>query len=165
MLPSRLSLGDLEDVEAVCVRIVQQSLNGSAGHLRRAQYEDAVAYLISETWLMYRRYDPGKAKFATYAYPLLRNRMVDWWRSQLGRNRGAPRPQVVSLWDLDDGELERALAGGPGDDPATGDPDFDGLFASGGVPNGGVDGTPRRRALEVAPRRDTPTRTRRRGAA
>ena len=160
MLSSRFALGDLEDVEAVCTRIVQQSLDGTAGHLRHAQFEDAVTYLIEEAWMLYRRYDPARAKFATYAYPLLRNRMIDWWRAQLGSTRVKARPVVVSLSELDDGELERALAGGERDDPATGDPDFAGLFSARGARNGGLDCVEGVRAIAVAPRRDTPARGR-----
>lgn len=146
MLLSKLALGDLEDVESVCVSIVQQSLNGSAAHLRHAQFEDAVAYLVSETWILWSRYDPTRAKFATYAYPRLRNRMVDFWRMQLGSSRSRPRPVVVSLSELDEVELERALSGGERDDPAHSDPDLEGLFAEGSGGNGRVDAPAGRRA-------------------
>jgi len=166
MLQRPLVLGDLADVESVCVGIVQHSLNGSAAHLRHAQFEEAVAYLIGETWILWRRYDPERAKFATYAYPLLRNRMIDFWRSQLGSSRSAPRPTIVSLDELDDSELERALSGGDRDDPAYSDPDLAGLLESRSGERRRMDDAAGRRAPASAPRRIArPQRNRRTDAA
>lgn len=107
MLGSRLALHDVMDVEAFCVRIVDRS----SLELRHHDREDLVAYLIETCWELSRRYERGGVRFSTVAGTILRQRLVDWQRSQNGRTRWQFRgrtyerqlPTVVPLDDRPDG--------------------------------------------------------------
>lgn len=133
LLAQRLDLGNLIDVEAFCARIVARQLASAGGYLEPADRDDAVTYLIGETWVLWTRFDDGKgATFWTYSSPVLQRRMVDWYRARFGRASNAPRPRMVSTDELENAELERALSRGAGDDPAHSVTDLAGVLAGGG---------------------------------
>lgn len=128
-----LSLGDIRNVEKACDRIVEQHLRARRSMLTPSERDDLLAYLIGETWVLWRRYDPARgAKFATFAYPQLRLRVLDWYKIRIGRGSSPGHWGVSDIGALDDAELERSLGSGDGDDP------FDrvstrlGLLAAGG---------------------------------
>lgn len=147
-----LSLGDIRNVEQACENISYASRTLLRSRLTPSEREDLLAYLISEAWVLWRRYDPHRgAKFSTFAYPQLRMRVIDWQRRRLGRGAGPGEWGVSSLDRLlddpvngasdcggvDDGDgpesrLGWALATAERDDPAARYADLDGLFAAGG---------------------------------
>lgn len=140
LLASRLDLGNLTDVEAVCSAIVRRQLSSGAGYLEPADREDAIAYLIGETWALWLRFDAERgATFRTYASPILQRRIVDWYRAKLGRSSNAPRPRMVSTSELENAELERALRDRAGDDFTDCDPDLRRVLAGRGGSRGGLD--------------------------
>lgn len=147
-----LSLGDIRNVERACDRIIDQALSARRAHLSVGEREELLAFLISEAWLLQRRYDPTRgAKFSTFAYPQLRMRVLDWWKKKLGRGAGPGEWGVLSTGELDDGELERVLGSGRRDDPADRLPAFSGLQPAGGgkarrVVDAGRGAAPRRAA-------------------
>lgn len=133
LLAHRLDLGNLIDVEAFCARIVARQLASVGGYLEPADREDAVAYLIGEAWILWSRFDESKgATFWTYSSPVLRRRMVDWYRSRFGRSSNAPRPRIVSTDELEQAELERAIRGRAADDPADSYTDLSRMLAGAG---------------------------------
>lgn len=140
LLAHRLDLGNLIDVEAFCSRIVTRQLASAGGYLEPADREDAIAYLIGEAWILYSRFDAAKgATFWTYSSPVLQRRMVDWYRTKFGRSSNAPRPRMVSTDELERTELERALSGRTGDDPANSYSDLAGQLAGRGRRRGRLD--------------------------
>lgn len=130
-----LALGDIRNVERACDRIVEQALTTRRASLSPGEREELVAFLIGEAWVLWRRYDPEKgAKFSTFAYPQLRNRVLDYWRKKVGRQRPGRATKdnpgewgVLSTGELDESELERVLGSGRRDDPADRLPAFSGL--------------------------------------
>lgn len=156
MLNGTLQLGDIRNVEKLCDRIATQALGARVGRVSTSEFttsamhantiseherEELLSFLITEAWILWRRYDPSKgAKFSTFAIPQLRLRVLDWRRRKTGYRSGRSEGRkqqpgewgVLSTGDLDDPELERALASGRRDDPADRYADLDGLLAAGG---------------------------------
>lgn len=135
-----LSLGDIRNVEKACDRIVDQALLARRANLSPEEREEVVAFLIGEAWILWQRYDPSRgATFATYAYPQLRMRMLDWWRRKVGRLRPGRAAKdnpgewgVTDIGALGDDELERALGSRGGDSPFDRVASVDGLVRAGG---------------------------------
>lgn len=159
MLNGVLSLGDIRDVEKLCRRIIDQAMRNTKRTerhtrqiLRWPDYEDLLAFLIEQSWLLWLRYDPEhakQAKFSNFAIPQLRCRVLDWQRKKLGRGGSPGEWGVGSTGDLDEDELDRVFGSRDGDDPFARVSDFQwAVDAGGGKPSGLVDA--RRRA---APRR------------
>lgn len=133
LLNGVLELGDMRNVEHACDGIIVQYLRSRRSMLTPSEREDLLAFLVSESWMLHRRYDATRgAKFSTFAYPQLRLRVVDWYRRKLGRGAGPGEWGVEAIEGLDEFELERSLGARDGDDP------FDrvsariGLLAAGG---------------------------------
>jgi hypothetical protein len=80
VLNGRLSLHDIRDAEAFCQPIAQQAQLTS--HHDR---EELLAYLITELWILSKRYEPGGITFSTWAGHTLRQRTYDWQRTRYGR--------------------------------------------------------------------------------
>jgi hypothetical protein len=80
VLNGRLSLWDIRDAEAFCKPIAQQAQLTS--HHDR---EELLAYLITELWILSKRYEPGGITFSTWAGHTLRQRTYDWQRTRYGR--------------------------------------------------------------------------------
>ena len=114
MLAGKLSLHDIEDVEAFCIGIFAPR----AASIPSSDHEDAIAYLIETAWELSTNYDPsGMRRFSVWAGFVLRQRFIDWKRSQYGRTRWSspgyvyerPRPSFVPLESRPDGPVDGFL--------------------------------------------------------
>lgn len=100
MLAARMALYDIDDVEAFCRAALDEHLatgkrrrDGSStmpAQLSAADYEDALAYLVSTVWEASEQFNPiddgrGTNRFSGYAITIIHWRIVDWkrtrWRS------------------------------------------------------------------------------------
>jgi hypothetical protein len=75
-------LEDIDDVESLC-----RTLAGDVdARLNPNEYDDLLAYLVSSTWEIHRRWDRERTpSFAQYATYLLRFRIVEHTRQTRGR--------------------------------------------------------------------------------
>jgi hypothetical protein len=78
VLNGTLALNGINDVEAFCTTI----LNRARLELTPHEHEDALAYLIEETWILSRTYRPGARSFSTHAGTRLPQRLIDWQRQR-----------------------------------------------------------------------------------
>jgi hypothetical protein len=134
LLHGQLALHDVVDVEKFCGRILDDQLRAFGIRLRSHDDEDAVAYLIGQTWELSLRYDPAHGQsFSKFARAQLRLRVVDWLRKKLGRtnwsqsDRGVvkrARREVLSLDRFVDEtrELDGGIGAGTLDSPRGCDP-------------------------------------------
>lgn len=111
ILASPLALHDVEDVEGLCRRALDDRLHFWGARLRQTMYDDFISELIVEAWQLSRRYDPKKGpSFTTHAYRILRLRVADCYRRHMGDTRNGVQPIVLSL------NAPLSLAHGQGDD-------------------------------------------------
>lgn len=128
MLLRQWSLHDVEDVEAFCGRVLDERLKRFGAVLRPDVYDDAMAYLLVETWKLSTKWEPAKGipSFSTFAYRRLRFAVVNWFRATYGdsrhsKGRRAALNATLSL-DADAAsgtqlvELVTGSAGDPADD-------------------------------------------------
>jgi hypothetical protein len=89
VLSRQWSLHDVEDVEAFCSRVLDERLHRFGAVLRPDMYDDALAYLLAETWKLSEKWDPAKGipSFSTFAYRRLRFAVVNWFRATFGDSR------------------------------------------------------------------------------
>ena len=139
MLNGRLTLHEIDDVEAFCRRVVDAHLSSTRTHLRRDDADDLLAYTIELAWEISQRFDKTcGVSFSTYAYRLLRVRCVDWMRQRYGRTKWTfgdgtvhtrERPEALSLDapDSDGDRLGDAIADSSSDNPASRAAAFSGL--------------------------------------
>jgi DNA-directed RNA polymerase specialized sigma24 family protein len=100
-------LHDVEDVEALACKALDDTLRKGGAYLRPDQRDDCLAFLLATAWELSERWEPGRGgvSFATYCYRTLRLRVVDWHRQEYGRTRWKfahgthvrDRPDVLSL--------------------------------------------------------------------
>src|SRR5687767_13005185 len=138
MLARQWSLHDVEDVEAFCGRVLDERLKRYGGVLRPDVYEDALAYLLAETWKLSIKWDPAKGipSFSTFAYRRLRFAVVNWYRATYGdsrfnKGRRAALNATLSL-DADfasDTQLVEFIAGSAGDPADDRSPDLTRILA------------------------------------
>jgi DNA-directed RNA polymerase specialized sigma24 family protein len=131
----RVEIRDIRDAEAFARRALDDALRGfgarkgSGVWLRESDYEDAHAELLCVLCELDRRYDPGKGvAFSTYAYRILRLRVVDWYRGRFEQSRGGRRAELLSL-DRPSGErggggLDQDLAARESDPAESRSPDL-----------------------------------------
>jgi hypothetical protein len=129
VLNGKLRLHDIEDTEARCIRIIQQSGLELGFHER----EDLLAWLVETAWELSLKWDPparNKHKnFSGWATLILKRRVIDWDRAKYrtkwqfyDRTYERPRAVLVSLDAGSDGEgrerpLHRSVpSGDPGAD-------------------------------------------------
>lgn len=113
LLAQRWRLGDVNDVEALCRRVLDQQLRRLGAHLQPADYDDALSHLLEQAWQLFRRFDAERNEsFAGYAGTYLPARTMDYWRGRFGRTaHHRPPPGSRSLDELDQAETDRLLAG------------------------------------------------------
>lgn len=87
------ALHNITDVEAFCTHIA----NGRLKQHNPQDQEELIAYLITETWLLSRRYNPSKGTFSAWAANTLHRRIIDWLRNKHGDTRHTPRPPTTTL--------------------------------------------------------------------
>jgi hypothetical protein len=78
VLNQRYELHDIRDTEAFCAYILQRSRLT----LTPQDHEDALAYLIEETWILSTRHRPGNTPFSAHAATRLPQRLIDWQRKR-----------------------------------------------------------------------------------
>jgi hypothetical protein len=78
VLNGRLALNGIHDVEAFCAYIIQRSRLT----LTPQDHEDALAYLIEETWILSQHHRPGAGTFTAHAATRLPQRLIDWQRKR-----------------------------------------------------------------------------------
>jgi hypothetical protein len=123
VLSQRWSLHDVEDVEALCGKALDDRLRRWGATLKEDDKEDAMSYLLARAWWLYLRFDPWheatrKRSFSTFLYRRLRFAVVDWYRQHFEDRRHPNRPVVLSLdHDADSSlsELVDLVAGQQGD--------------------------------------------------
>jgi len=164
----RVAIRDVHDVERFAGLALTDALRAFGATLRRAEWEDAHQELLRVIVELDRRYDPGKGvAFSTYAYRILRLRVVDWYRGRFEQSRGGRRVELIPLdAEADPGGgrgLDTALAA-IGGDPAEGrSPDLDRALRDRRGASERLDDPARLRAPQGATRRDpgaAPTRHR-----
>jgi DNA-directed RNA polymerase specialized sigma24 family protein len=102
LLNGRLRLGEIENTEAFARTVLDERLRRWGAFLNRTKYDDALSFLIAETWQLYERYDPARGtRFSTYAYRILWRRVASWYRQRFVDNRFYEKPTFVS-WDEND---------------------------------------------------------------
>lgn len=104
LLSAPLKLHDVDDVEGLAGRVLEERLREWRATLPADKGEDALAFLIETAWELSLDHDGAIQAFSTRAYRTLRLRLVDWYRREFGDSRHAPRPIELSL----DHELELA---------------------------------------------------------
>jgi hypothetical protein len=132
----RIQMADVTDAEALCRTILDKAKGSEQlnGH-----YEDALGLMRAELWDLYRRWDPSRGvRFTSYATGLLRMRVANVWRYELGRDTQKAHVGAVSLDALVDqsesdgpslGGLVASSEGDPGLDRS---PDLARALAQGG---------------------------------
>jgi hypothetical protein len=115
MLNGKLELDDVRDTEAFCTYI----LNRARLNLTPHEHEDALAYLIEETWILSTRHRPGNTPFSAHAATRLPQRLIDWQRKR--KDTRYPSNTRYTLTYTDDPavrrQLERTHTNGSHDDP------------------------------------------------
>jgi DNA-directed RNA polymerase specialized sigma24 family protein len=137
-----LQLHDVDDTQRFVSAIVSRS--GLA--LSWSDREDLEQSLLVVAWEISLTYEPGRIHkgFSTWAGIILRRRITDWQRSNLGRTKWRfrnpdgsirtyerERPQLVPFDDSALDRLEQSLAERDGDREAGGDLSFAGLDSEG----------------------------------
>lgn len=83
MLNGQLALHDIGSIEDFCSAALEQQLRRFNSKLDHAERQDALAYLIEETWRLSQRYDPTRSpSFAAYARPFQRRFLIQFYRSR-----------------------------------------------------------------------------------
>jgi hypothetical protein len=129
-------LHDVEDVEALCGRVLDVRLRRWGAVLDEQDNEEALAFLIARAWELALKFDPWyeatrQRSFSTFLYRRLRFAVVDWYRLRHGDWRYQEERIVLSLdHDADGslGELVESLSYGEGD-PADSCIDLRGVLA------------------------------------
>jgi DNA-directed RNA polymerase specialized sigma24 family protein len=88
VLNAKWSLGDVDDVEAVVRAVLVAELGKRDVRLTDSAFDDALAHLLSEAWIAWNHFDPGRGlAFSTYLRQQLKLRHIDHIRKVRGRTR------------------------------------------------------------------------------
>lgn len=109
LLGGVLPLLDVDSVESLARKVLDDRLRSSGAYLNPAEYDDALSYVIAEAWVLSKRYDVAKGtqSFSTYAYRILWRRVPSWYRQRFGDTRYRVNPTWVTL---DDNDLDEIAA-------------------------------------------------------
>jgi hypothetical protein len=139
------------DGERLARKALDDALRARGAYLRPHEYEDALSFLLVAFWETSEKWDPARGgNFATHTYRLLRLRLVDWYRSELGRTKWTvdtyrretgrqpksyerEQPRLFSLDAHDSGgdRLDEPLGAGASDPADDRDSDLRGLLTRG----------------------------------
>jgi hypothetical protein len=113
LLSSTWSLEDVEDVEGLIASVVNAYLGRRGAYLPPTLREDLDAYLLGETWLLYKRFDPSKAStplsLSTYLTRRLNWAVTNWFRETFTDSRYRTTrlvKEVVPLEEVDEQTAE-----------------------------------------------------------
>jgi hypothetical protein len=110
---SAWSLHDVEDVEALCGRVLDVRLRRWGAVLDEQDNEDARSYLLARAWVLFLKFDPWheatyRRSFSTFLYRRLYSfEVVNWYRLRYGDRRYADDTVVLSLDHDANGALGR----------------------------------------------------------
>ena len=138
MLSQRWALHDVQDVEALCARVLDERLQRFGAVLKTDVREDAMSYLLAEAWKLSLKWDPAKGipSFSTFVYRRLRFAVVNWYRLTFGDSRYNGRRAVLNATlSLDvgcgsDTQLGELIAGSAGDPAENRSPDLARILAA-----------------------------------
>lgn len=131
MLPTRVAIFDINDVEAFC----QQVIKRSGFKLTSDQRDELLLQLLADTCRLSDRYNPGTGTFSTLAGGVLPKRAVDWYRKEFGRTRYSFKGTVVEHAKTVLVELDERTVTTPEVDPAErDDPVESGVDGVGAIP-------------------------------
>ena len=95
---------DVLDLRMLAARAAHDGVERCGGFLDHDRLEDLISYLSVIAVRYDARYDPafGQAR-STFLYRILRRRVTDWYRQELGDNRYTkrPKPMMVPLSEQD----------------------------------------------------------------
>lgn len=114
----RMQMADVTDGENLCRSILNSHLRKKGVTMPQAEYQDALALVQSELWDLWLRWDPTRGvRFTAYATGLLRLRVNNHWRQDLGRDVQKAHVGALSLdAPFEDGsELGGIVAASTGD--------------------------------------------------
>jgi len=86
----------IASVEALAVHVLDSFLRSKRAHLQKHRRDDAIAFLIANTWLEGRRFN-GRGRLAGFVTARLRWRLLDWYRGRPGACEFDDPAEVVSL--------------------------------------------------------------------
>lgn len=111
MLAGKLTLHDVQDVEAHCGKALHDALRDFRAHLGPDDREDAHAFFIGQAWELSCKYDPERGwSFSKWVFAHRRYWLVEWYRQRFPGSRIAgERPVVLSL-DTDQSRPGRTLS-------------------------------------------------------
>lgn len=133
---TRMQMADVTDAEGLCETILKRQLRSKSCDLAPPDYKDALQLVLAECMDLYCAWDPTRGvRFTAYATGLLRLRVNNWWRQELGRDVPKAITGALSLDSstIDDGsELASFIASGTGDPEVDRDSDLHWALARGG---------------------------------
>jgi hypothetical protein len=124
LLNSTWTLEDIDDVESLCCKVLDNRLRRWGATLNEQENEDAMSYLLARAWVLYLRFDPWheatyRRSFSTFLYRRLYNfEVINWYRQRFGDTRYHEDAVVLSLdYDADGelGGLDELVSDGQGD--------------------------------------------------
>jgi len=86
----------IASVEALAVHVLDSFLRSKRAHLQKHRRDDAIAFLIANTWLEGRRFN-GRGRLAGFVTARLRWRLLDWYRGRPGACEYDDPAEVVSI--------------------------------------------------------------------
>jgi hypothetical protein len=107
VLNGTLALNGIHDVEAFCIYILKRSRLKLTPH----EHEDALAYLIEETWILSQHHRPGAGTFTAHAATRLPQRLIDWQRKR--KDTRYPSNTRYTQHSLDDHRIRNRLDNDP----------------------------------------------------
>jgi hypothetical protein len=114
LLNSTWTLEDVDDVEGLIASVVDRHLGRRGAYLPPTLREDLDAYLLGETWRLYKKFDPGKAStplsLSTYLTRRLTWATTDWFRQTFTDSRYRATFIVKEVVPLDDVDKQAAEA-------------------------------------------------------
>jgi len=83
---------DADRLRALVYRCLQSNLNRRGAYLAEDRFEECSDYLILCAVATAAKYDPSRSrpgtyKFESYLWDILKNRIIDWWRTNIGDAR------------------------------------------------------------------------------
>jgi hypothetical protein len=110
LLNSTWTLEDVDDVESLIGSVVDTFLRRRGAYLPPTLREDLDAYLLGETWRLYKRFEPSKAStplsLSTYLTRRLGWSLIDWYRQTFTDSRYRATFIVKEVLSLDAAEDE-----------------------------------------------------------
>jgi hypothetical protein len=106
-LQHKLVLHDVHDAEASIRQTLNEYLQRRGAWLNPHDYDSALQYLLDVVWRESLKYDPGRGlKFRTILNYRVRQRIVDWYRTEKHDDRAQFKPELLSISNLDEDDGE-----------------------------------------------------------